>query len=93
MTPPYELKDLKEATELALSTIKASRSGQDYGAVNWADLHCVDARLVVSYDGEQWYEVVVSEADHNKHLERAILSYLQRDGWLDCLDVKVRFEW
>lgn len=61
------------------------------GAVNWADLCCVDAMKVVNVDGEEWFIVNIEEASPSEHkLYLFISDELRALGWEN---VEVRLEW
>jgi hypothetical protein len=53
-----ELERLRQATAVALLEAK----GQVDGAINWADLQCIDAARCEGLDRDEWYVVWISEA-------------------------------
>ena len=82
------LKELKAATDAAIGAIKISPCN---GPVNWADLRCVEARWVVTDEGESYYEVLIEEAGPDAiALQRLVQTDLYLAGWKD---VRVVTEW
>ena len=85
-----KLAMLRIATNDAIALIQ----GYDvalFGAINWADLSCRQASLVVTDAGESYTEVLIEEAapDATK-FQQAVASELALAGWPD---VRVVTEW
>lgn len=76
--------ELMDATDRAIKAVKEQRIP---GAVNWADLHCLDATI----GGEAVLQVTISEvAPEATEFQEAVQSELARQGWPN---VKVVTEW
>jgi len=61
------------------------------GAINWADLGCVEASYVLNQEGHTYYSVLIEEADpHNTELQMHIHNEI---GKLMDITVEVRTEW
>jgi len=57
------LQELREATDDIVEAILAMpQSDRPYGAINWADLSCVEAYYKVDDEGVESYGVVIEEA-------------------------------
>lgn len=68
-----KLKLLKSTAEKACQyAIKFKRTIDD--AVNWADLHCHEAKWTINEDGLSWYSVVIEEASPTADRLRASIS-------------------
>lgn len=86
----YDLKQLREAGDRALSAAQQHKSEID-GAINWRDLHCVAALRVEDDLGRIHYRIEIEEAaDDNLLLQRYVADYLKRAGFAD---VAVYTEW
>jgi hypothetical protein len=83
-----QLKALRRDTDRA---IELQRGQGISGAVNWADLHCVEAEWIVNDDGEEYAQVRIEEASETAVLfQRAVQIELERLGWPD---VSIVTEW
>lgn len=77
----YDLTKLREATNQVLREILGL---QLEGAINRADLRCVEASFKVNDKGYSYYEVLVEEADpNNRELRSKIVKSLEKAGWND----------
>lgn len=57
-------------------------NGKVGDAVNWADLNCVEALLVVSLDGDVYFQVTVSEASPQaSDFQEFVRKYLEDRGF------------
>lgn len=81
------LKNIKDAVEEILEC--ADRSGID-GAINWADLHCVEAMHCVNHDGYEWDEVLIEEASPDA---ADLCNYVGKELLKIGLSVVVKTEW
>lgn len=81
-------RELRAAANAALQRIKEEPCD---GAINWADLRCVEAAFVVSDDGRKYYRVCIEEADPSAvALQQAVTKELVALGWAN---IEVRTEW
>jgi hypothetical protein len=88
------LRNLYEDTNAAIKAVHRRRK-KIAGAINWADLSCVEACLVRSFSGgkslEARYQVSIEEvAPDQREFIEAIGSQLRKRGWPD---VEVLTEW
>jgi len=80
-----------EATEKAIDMAIDAYDTFDNAAVNWADLHCIDAQYCVHAEGPDAHVVVIEEASpDNSEFQEFIHEELAHMGFLD---VEVRTEW
>lgn len=85
-----QLKKLREDTDAAIEVVRARRP-QVQGAINWADLHCLQAAWVLTDDEENYAEVTIEEASPDAgYFQRVIAEELARAGWPD---IRVVTEW
>lgn len=83
------LSELTEDTDAVLAAAQEKRD-EISGAINWADLRCVDAGLNMTLFGTGLY-VLIEEADPNQLKLAEFVAHGLRDrGWEY---VEVRFEW
>jgi hypothetical protein len=83
------LNKLQAAAEKACRKAYRNRELID-GAVNWADLHCHEAKYCIDNHGHSYYEVVIEEASPSSdNLRRFIQEIMDADGF----DVMVSLEW
>lgn len=54
------LKGLENEVETILQELQKDKQNID-GSINWADLHCVEAKWVIDQDGEERAEVLIEE--------------------------------
>jgi len=84
-----QLQELRAATDAAIGALPKSRA--KYGAVNFGDLHCVQAAWVTTDSEEAYAEVEIEEADPAaSDFQQAIATELAKAGWAD---VRVKTEW
>ena len=86
----YSLMDLyKSANEACALAVK--RKKKINGAINWADLKCVEARQWSAWPTETGYTVIIQEADPvNLELRAFINQYLERMGYYG---IDIEMEW
>lgn len=85
-----KLKRLRECCETGIA-IAHNHKSEWNDAINWGDLHCVNAELVSSFDGDTSFRVWVEEAEPGaSELIRFIGEHLARHGWGS---VEVVTEW
>jgi hypothetical protein len=85
-----KLKRLRRATDDAIGAVEMSGL-QIHGAVNWADLHCLQAAWVSTDDGYSYAEVTIEEASPDAvEFQHAVEMELARRGWPD---IHVVTEW
>lgn len=85
-----DLKRLRNAANNAVERVYRRRD-EIGGAVNWADLSCVEAAWVRTDRGDEHAEVLIEEAAPEAvELQRAVKAELAIDGWPD---VSARTEW
>jgi hypothetical protein len=90
MSDEYDLKALRAAAEEACKKAVSQREAIG-GAVNWADLHCYEARRYETDAGEIGYAVVIEEASPNSNgLSQFISDELHGKGFEN---VKVCLDW
>lgn len=83
------LSELTEDTDAVLAEAQKKRDEMN-GAINWADLRCVDAGLNMTLFGTGLY-VLIEEADPSQAKLGEFVAHGLRDrGWEY---VEVRFEW
>jgi glutamyl-tRNA reductase len=81
-------KELEDATEKAL---KAAKRAKVEGAINWGDLHCVEASInVAAHEGLCGRVLIEEAAPDNRDLREYVYQYLTRKGFRD---VEVTTEW
>lgn len=84
-----DLRRLRGATDAAISVIASQ--GRTFGAINWADLGCVQAAWVVTDDNQGYAEVLIEEAAPDcAAFQAAVAAELEKRGWLN---VRVVTEW
>lgn len=83
------LQRLRAATEEILRSLKTEECPDD--PINWGDLHCVEARLIVSDSGREYLQVMISEASPSCNRLREIVR--GRLGIEEWKDVSVVTEW
>lgn len=85
-----QLESLKQATDDAIRAAHRKRR-EISGAINWADLHCLQAAWVVTDDEYDYAEVTIEEASPEcSEFHAFIHKYLAAHGWPD---VSVVTEW
>lgn len=85
-----DLETLKACAETACR-LAADHEFFSREAVNWADLHCVEAREWRSDAGDHGLAVYIEEASPGSHqLHQYIAEHLRRHGWQN---VEVNIEW
>jgi hypothetical protein len=85
-----ELIKLRAATDDAIGIVETSEPRVS-SAVNWADLHCLQAAWVRTDTGEHYAEVTIEEAAPEAYeFQAAIAAELAKAGWPD---VRVVTEW
>ena len=90
MEAPGLLQRLRAATDAALTAAFAHREDIG-GAVNWADLRCLEARVFTSDDGETGLQVFIEEAAPDaQELQEFVGEHLRQAGFLV---VEVVTEW
>ena len=78
---PGILQRLRTAADAALMEALAHRDDIG-GAVNWADLHCLEARVFTADDGETGYQVFIEEAAPDAHpLQKFVGEQLRQAGF------------
>lgn len=83
------LKELRDATTAACDAA-CDASPKIDGAINWGDLFCFEAALVIDDDGFHGYRVMIQEADPvNQEFQEWIQAYLKERGY----DAIVVTEW
>lgn len=88
--PTAMLKALEADAEAACVAAQIVTPRID-GAINWADLHCVEAGLCRTSAGDEYLYVCIEECDpHQRALYEFIKGELSGAGW-DGVDI--RFEW
>lgn len=83
------LRKLKRDTDRVVNALDPQKIE---GTINWGDLHCKEAALVI---GEHYtgYRVTVEEADPNcPKLHEAVRDGLNRCGWFG-VDVEIETAW
>lgn len=84
-----DLKRLRAATEEILLLLKPGDYPNE--AINWADLHCVEARQIINDEGGEYLEVGIQEASPDcGKMPQAVRERLALQGWKD---VSVVTEW
>lgn len=84
------LERLKEVTNEILALAQEKKEEID-GAINWADLRCQTAAYVMNDAGEEWFEVIISEADPIQvKLREFVKKELEARGFYITFPV---FEW
>lgn len=84
------LKSLREDADAACLSAIANKEDIE-GAINWADLSCVEARYCENDSGEKYYAVLIEECSPNQNdLYSFISTKLQQAGWDG---VEILFEW
>lgn len=75
-----KLTKLRNDTDAVISEIEHGDPINE--AINWADLRCVEARCVLTDQGDQYLEVIIEEASPDAaKLQDAIRGGLERKGW------------
>lgn len=88
MTEQRRLQHLRRLTNDALDAAEAAGIED---AVNWGDLSCVEAALVLTDEGRSYYRVMIEEASPDAyHLGVYVRNWLAKHGWTD---VEVLTEW
>ena len=86
----YDLRKLYEAAEAACAAAFEQRH-EINGAINWADLHCVDAEKCESVFGHITYRVWIEECSFDNYkLSCFIKKYLDEAGFAG---VETQMEW
>ena len=87
-TEQQRLQHLRRLTNEALHAAEAAGIAD---AVNWGDLSCVEAALVLTDEGSRYYWVIIEEAPPDAHnLVTYVEDWLAKRGWTD---VVVLTEW
>ena len=83
MTDDTRLERTKELYKLANEACDIACTKHDVGgAVNWADLRCVEATFCINQDGEESYRVLIEEADPSAPaLHKFVFNYLNKNGF------------
>lgn len=85
-----QAEKIKGHVDHILNHLEQNKSYID-GAVNWADLQCVDVEYCLDTTGDEFYLVTVDEAaPDNPELQLAIIRQLQHVG---IRNVRVLTEW
>lgn len=87
-----QLKQLRIATDNAIAIV-AERKPRVAGAINWADLSCHQAALIITTDkGQTYVEVTIEEASPEAagEFREAVAKELAKAGWLN---ISVLTEW
>lgn len=83
------MKRLQKACDGAIERAYGTRRDIP-GAVNWADLHCLDVEWYETLYGDSGYRVIVEEAaPENPDFQKFIREDIQKFGF----DVEVVTEW
>ena len=62
------LEAIRDATEEILTQAQAHKHEIE-GPINWAGLHCCGSRYIMTDDGDEYFEVMIEDADrYNEHL-------------------------
>lgn len=88
-TMRLRLSELTEDTDAVLADAQKKR-GEMSGAINWADLRCVDAGVNMTLFGTGLY-VLIEEADPAQAKLAEFVAHGLRDRGWEC--VEIRFEW
>lgn len=86
MEAPGLLQRLREAADAALTEAFAHRDDIG-GAVNWADLRCLEARVFTTDDGETGYQVFIEEAAPDAHELQAFVGAKLREAGFPVVEV------
>ena len=87
-TEQQRLQHLRRLTNEALHAAEAAGIAD---AVNWGDLSCVEAALVLTDEGRSYYRVMIEEASPDAYkLGVYVRDWLAKRGWTD---VEVLTEW
>jgi hypothetical protein len=79
------LKRLCQATNEAIEKLQQAKIP---GAINWADLSCVEASSVTTDEGETYLQVTIEEASPAETgLQAAVAKDLEERGWPGVLVV------
>ena len=90
MTELASLKELEQCAEAACQAAVVATPRID-GAINWADLHCVEAGHCRTSDGGEYLYVLIEECDPSQRdLHTFISQRLSDAGWQQ---IDVRFAW
>ena len=87
----YDLKALMRAGERAITMVFKDRESFTAAAVNWADLHCIDARYCVHAEGPDTHVVIIEEAAPDNHEFQHFIS--EELAQLGFPNVEVVTEW
>lgn len=90
MTSRNQLRELRAVAESAIDEAKA-RMNDIEGAINWADLHCVEVRSWTNENGGSGLTVYIEEADPaNRSLSDFVSRLIAENGWVG---VDVELSW
>ena len=85
------LQRLRDDTEEILKDLVHNAGDNGYGAVNWADLHCIQARYFYTSDDMEGLSVRIEEASPEAwKLREDVAEALINKGWKN---VRVITEW
>ena len=74
------LKVLRDAATEACDVARVAKPAID-GAINWGDLFCTEAALVIDDDGFSGYRVTIQEADPtNQDFQQWVEDWLKERG-------------
>lgn len=86
-----EQQRLQHLRRLANDALDAAEAAGIEDAVNWGDLSCVEAALVLTDEGRSYYRVMIEEASPDAYkLGVYVRDWLAKRGWTD---VEVLTEW
>ena len=84
------LRDMMEVAEKACE-LELAQPAAPIDAVNWADLHCVEARHTINHLGDEVYQVLIEEASPSaQNLQRFVREFLEDANFKN---VEVITEW
>ena len=82
----HSLKSLRSATEGILAALKPEDFPNE--AINWADLHCTEAKFIANDDGVEYMEVSIEEASPEcGELHKTVRLRLEEAGWKGVIAV------
>lgn len=83
------LQRLRTATEEILRSLGPEDCPND--PINWGDLHCTEAKLIVNDDGDECLEVLIEEASPScSEIRKIVCERLALEEWKN---VAVGTEW
>ena len=79
-----EQQRLQHLRRLANDALDAAEAAGIEDAVNWGDLSCVEAALVLTDEGRSYYRVMIEEASPDAYkLGVYVRDWLAKRGWTD----------